>query len=83
MFSKEDYDLLSPVVDGLSLMTYDYPNHGRYYSILTFKEITSIHDMHIDVTNPDWVAKWIHNGGRELRNFWSAFFWHLDHILGV
>ena len=42
MFSKEDFDLLSPVVDGLSLMTYDYPNHGRYCSILTFKEITSI-----------------------------------------
>ena len=29
MFTKEDYDLLAPVVDGLSLMTYDYPNHGR------------------------------------------------------
>eukprot|EP00795_Rhopilema_esculentum_P008743 gene8743-14766_t len=28
MFSKDDFDLLSPVVDGFSLMTYDYPNHG-------------------------------------------------------
>ena len=30
MFSKEDFDLLAPVVDGFSLMTYDYPNHGRF-----------------------------------------------------
>jgi len=28
MFTKEDYDLIAPVVDGFSLMTYDYPNHG-------------------------------------------------------
>ena len=33
MFSKDDFDLLSPVVDGFSLMTYDYPNHGRYVSV--------------------------------------------------
>lgn len=29
MFSKEDFDLLSPIVDGFSLMTYDYPNYGQ------------------------------------------------------
>ena len=33
MFTKEDYDLIAPVVDGFSLMTYDYPNHGRYFKV--------------------------------------------------
>jgi len=28
MFSKEDFDLLAPIVDGFSLMTYDYPHYG-------------------------------------------------------
>lgn len=29
MFSKEDFDLLAPIVDGFSLMTYDYPHFGK------------------------------------------------------
>jgi len=28
MFSKEDFDILAPVVDGFSMMTYDYPHYG-------------------------------------------------------
>lgn len=30
MFSKEDFALLYPVVDGFSMMTYDYSSHGGY-----------------------------------------------------
>lgn len=29
-FDKHDFELLAPVLDGFSLMTYDYSNHGRY-----------------------------------------------------
>lgn len=29
MFSKGDFDLLAPIVDGFSLMTYDYPHFGK------------------------------------------------------
>lgn len=30
MFTKDDFDLLAPMVDGFSLMTYDYPHYSRY-----------------------------------------------------
>ena len=41
MFSKEDFDLLAPIVDGFSLMTYDYPNFGKcvyinYFVIVSY-----------------------------------------------
>lgn len=29
MFSKEDFDLLAPMVDGFSMMTYDYPHYYK------------------------------------------------------
>ena len=29
-FDKHDFELLAPVLDGFSLMTYDYSSHGRY-----------------------------------------------------
>ena len=28
-FDKHDFELLAPVLDGFSLMTYDYSSHGR------------------------------------------------------
>jgi hypothetical protein len=30
VFSREDFQLLYPVVDGFSIMTYDYSSHGGY-----------------------------------------------------
>ena len=29
-FDKHDFELLAPVLDGFSLMTYDYSSQGRY-----------------------------------------------------
>ena len=32
-FNKHDFELLAPVLDGFSLMTYDYSSQGRYWTI--------------------------------------------------
>ena len=39
MFTKEDFDLLAPMVEGFSLMTYDYPNYGRYETFLLTNQL--------------------------------------------
>jgi len=47
MFTKEDYDLIAPVVDGFSLMTYDYPNHGSPGPVAP---ISWVHDCVLTLT---------------------------------
>lgn len=42
-FDKHDFELLAPVLDGFSLMTYDYSSHGRYSSKYRFCLLTSFH----------------------------------------
>ena len=39
IFSREDFQLLYPVVDGFSIMTYDYSSHGGYVLAVTFFKI--------------------------------------------
>ncbi|XP_047144279.1 chitinase domain-containing protein 1 isoform X1 [Hydra vulgaris] len=33
MFTKEDFDMIAPMVDSFSMMTYDYPNYGKPGSV--------------------------------------------------
>ena len=40
IFLKEDFDLLAPMVDGFSLMTYDYPHYYKYeYNTLILQSV--------------------------------------------
>ena len=44
-FDKHDFELLAPVLDGFSLMTYDYSSHGRYSSKYAFPPLISIFSL--------------------------------------
>lgn len=39
MFTKDDFDLLAPMVDGFSLMTYDYPHYSRPGAVAPYEWI--------------------------------------------
>ena len=52
------------------------------FQVEAHTQTNEIHDMHIDVTDPEWVANGSIMADVSCETVGRAFFLHQDHILG-